>query len=171
MKPGKLTTLILLCLASLTSFSQTFEVPANIRLKNAEDYTRYEKDIIAAAKWLVATPLNEQEDKRKEVSEFAVVWINGSPTVNVEINPTIMDFEKKNKGMLVIYMASSARFVLENNYSKDMRAKHKAALRDMIAVYKSGTGIKKDKDMEKLIKADANGTLDEWLAENLKVNQ
>jgi hypothetical protein len=30
---------------------------------------------------------------------------------------------------------------------------------------------KKDKKMEKLIKSDEEGKLDEWLAENLKVNQ
>jgi hypothetical protein len=81
-----------------------------------------------------------------------------------------MDFEKKNEGMLVLYMAGSARYVLENNYSKDMRSKHKAALRDMINVYKTGTGINKDKKMEKLIKSDDEGKLDEWLAENLKIN-
>ncbi|HEY6503394.1 MAG TPA: hypothetical protein VIZ28_05410 [Chitinophagaceae bacterium] len=151
-------------------YSQTFEVPQNYELKQAADYTKYEKDIIEAAKWLKETPLNEQTDKRKEVSKFVVTWVNGSPTVNVEINPTIMDFEKKNEGMLTIYMASSARFVLENNYSKDMRSKHKAALRDMISVYKSGKGIKKDKKMDKLIKSDDEGKIDEWLSENLKIN-
>ncbi len=63
-----------------------------------------------------------------------------------------MDFDKKNAGMLALYMACSAKYVLENDYSKDMRAKHKAALRDMIRVYKTGKGIEKDKKMDKLIK-------------------
>ncbi len=126
-------------------YGQTFEVPQNYEFKQAADYSKYEKDIIEAANWLKETPLNEQADKRKEVSKFVVTWINGSPTVNVEINPTIMDFEKKNKGMLTIYMVSSALYVLENNYSKDMRSKHKAALRDMISVYQTGKGINKDK--------------------------
>lgn len=151
-------------------YSQAFEVPQNYEFKQAADYAKYEKDIIEAAKWLKETPLNEQVEKRKEVSKFVVTWINGSPTVNVEINPTIMDFEKKNEGMLTIYMASSARYVLENNYSKDMRSKQKAALRDMMSVYKTGKGIKKDKKMEKLIKSDEDGKLDEWLSENLKIN-
>ena len=124
--------------------------------------------MIAAANWLVAVPLNEQTSKRKEVNAFILKWVNGSPTVNVEINPTIMDFENKNTGMLVIYMAQSAKYVLENNYSKDMRAKHKAALAAMISVYKSGKGIKKDKQMEKLIKTDEEGKLDAWMDKNMK---
>jgi bacterioferritin (cytochrome b1) len=52
-----------------------------------------------------------------------------------------------------------------------MRAKHRAALRDMISVYKTGKGIKKDKKMEKLIKSEEEGKIDEWLAENLKIIQ
>ncbi|MBK8343138.1 MAG: hypothetical protein IPL12_07285 [Bacteroidetes bacterium] len=71
--------------------------------------------------------------------------------------------------MVVIFMASSARYVLENGKVDNMREKHKAALRDLITVYKSGKGITKDKKMEKLIKADEDGKLDEWLDENLKI--
>lgn len=168
-----ITTLLLLAVSFIGDnlYCQTFEVPKNYELKVAADYTKYEKDIIAAAKWLKATPFNEQTEKRKEVSRFVVMWINGSPTVNVEINPTIMDFDKQNEGMLVLYMACCAKYVLENNYSKDMRAKHKAALHDMISVYKSGKGINKDKKMGKLIKSDEEGKLDEWLDENLKIGQ
>jgi len=169
----KLTTLLtagILFFCATNLYGQTFEVPKDYQLKVAEDYKKYEKDIIAAAKWLKETPFNEQAEKRKEASAFVLAWVNGSPTVNVEINPTIMDFEKKNSGMLILYMASSAKYVLENNYSKDMRAKHKAALLDMISAYQADKGIKKDKKMEKLIKSNEEGKLDEWMAENLKIN-
>jgi len=153
------------------AFSQSFEVPENYVLKVAADYSKYEQAVIAGAKWLKETPFNEQAEKRKAVSKFLVTWINGSPTVNVELNSMIIDFDKKNEGMLALFMSACARYVLENNYSKDMRAKHRAALRDMIAVYKGGNGIKKDKKMEKLIKSEEDGKIDEWLEENLKINQ
>ena len=160
-----------LILVNTFAVGQNFEVPANYQFNTKDDYSRYEKNIIEATNWLHATPFNEQKEKRQEVSAFVVKWINGSPTVNVEINPTIMDFEEKNPGMLTLYMSGSAKYVLENNYSKDMRAKHKAALKGMIVVYKSGKGIKKDKKMENLIKSDGEDKLDEWLSENLKINQ
>lgn len=168
----KIAILLLILVTSLSSkhcYSQDFDVPSDYEFNSKEDYAKYEKDIIHAANWLLAIPLKEQEGKRREVSAFVVQWISGSPTVNVEINETIADFDKKNLGMLVIYMASSAKYVLENNYSKDMRAKHRAALRDMISVYKSGKGISKDKKMEKLVKADGDGKIDEWIADNLKI--
>jgi len=166
----KITHLLLiggLALGTAHTYAQDFECPKNYSLVAAEDYTKYEKDVIAAANWLRSTPLNEQIQKRKEVSAFVVKWIDGSPTVNVEITPVIMDFEQKNPGMLVIYMSASARFVLENKYSKDARGKYKSALMDMISVYKSGKGITKDKAMEKLIKSMDEGKMDEWLKENL----
>ncbi|MGZ3922963.1 MAG: hypothetical protein ACXVBJ_04300 [Flavisolibacter sp.] len=152
-----------------TALAQDYTVPTNYALGSKDDYARYEKDIIDASKWLVATPLNEQREKRLEVAQFVFKWVNGSPTVSVEITPAILDFEKKNPGMLIIFMASCARYVLENNYSSDMNAKHKAALHEMVTVYKSGIGIEKDKKMEKLSKADEQGRLEEWIGNNMKV--
>jgi len=169
----KIKNLILTSFLLLTGnmlYSQSIEVPENYQLKVAADYVPYEKNIIEAANWLKATAFDEQVELRKKVSAFVVTSINGSPTVNVELNSIIIDFNKKNEGNLILFMASSAKYVLENSYSKDMRAKHRAALRDMISVYKSGKGIRKDKKMDKLIKADEEGKLDEWLEENLKIN-
>lgn len=167
----KITALICIFLLFIFSgFAQQFEMPDDFTLEVNEDYTKYEQKIIEASKWLQAVPLNEQKETRQRISYLVMKWVNGSPTVNVEITPVIIDFEEKNKGMLVLYMAACSQYVLENNYSKDLRAKHKAAFKVMMTVYQSGKGIKKDKKMEKLIKADAEGKLDEWLDENMKMN-
>ena len=152
------------------TYSQDFEVPKGYTLKAAADYALYEKNIINAAKWLTTTAFNDQPEKRRQVSVFVTEWVMGSPTVYISLHPVIMDFEKKNEGMLVVYMASCARYVLENNYSKDTAAKHRAALNDMILVYKAGAGIRKDKKMEKLIKSAADNKLDEWIEVNFKIN-
>jgi hypothetical protein len=149
--------------------AQDFDIPPGYEFKNKDDYRKYEKEVVRAAQWLVAVPFNEQVEKRKQVSRFVVTWINGSPTVNVEINPTIMDFEKTNPGMLVVYMAGCARYVLENNYSRDMRAKHKAALKGMMDIYQKGKGIARDRKMERLIKSEADGKMDKWLDDYLKI--
>ena len=170
MKISNSVLVAIMLLITTNLFSQDFRVPAG-QIKLKEDYAEYEKDIIAADKWLVATPFNEQKERREQVNGFIKQWVDGSPTVNCELNPIIFDFETKNPGMLYLFMGGCARYVLENNYSKDMRAKHKAALMDMITVYKAGKGIKKDKKMEKLIKAEEEGKLDEWLGENLKVGK
>ena len=167
MKAIKIVVLFTLFISYKTGFCQTFEVPRNYEYNTGEDYVPYEKDMIKAADWLRNTPFNEQQWKRQEVNKFVVKWIDGSPTVSVEIFPCLMDFEKKNEGMLILYMASCAKYVLANNYSKDVKAKQKAALQALIEVYKRGTGINKDSKMEKLLKADANGQLEEWIKKNM----
>jgi len=171
MKTAKLLLTCALLATAQNVFCQDFEVPENYQFNTADDYALYEKDIIAAAKWLEATPFNEQEDKRNEVEKFVWKWVEGSPTVNVEINETILEFDKKNPGMMILYAAGCARYVLENNYSKDMRAKHKFALGVMIRAYKAGKGMNKDKNMDALVKAEADGKLDAWLDKNLKIEK
>jgi hypothetical protein len=164
---GLLLTLFIYTLP-LQSNAQEFEVP-NYLLRVKEDYAKYEKDVVAAAKWLLEKPVDEQTFKRKEVSAFVVEWVDGSPTVNCEITPIILEFEKKNDGMLVMYMAATAQYVLENNYTKALRPKHLFAIETLITFYNKNKRIKKDKKMEKLIKAKEDGKLNEWMDENMKV--
>lgn len=168
-------TCFLLCLAllcvSLQSFSQQTIVPASYELKAKDDYARYEKDVINAATWLETAAFNKTTDESQKVGAFIVAWVNGSPTVNVELNEYLLDLEKKNKGMLILYMAECAKYVLQNNYSKDMRAKHRFAVTALATAYKAGNGIKKDKKMEKLVKPIEENKLDEWLDEKLKIQQ
>jgi hypothetical protein len=164
----KLFPLLMCLFLSVGAFSQTFEVPEDYKLVAKEDYAPYEKDIIAASKWLVATPLKEHEYKRKEVLRFVVSWVMGSPTVTCDITAIVMDFDKKNAGMLGIYMAGVSRYVLEHNYSKDSKANARAGLIDVLTVYKNNADVKKDKKMEKLIKAYDDGNIDDWMLENFK---
>jgi hypothetical protein len=154
-------------LLTQSAFSQEFTVP-EVELNVKEDYAKVEKDVIAGTKWLLSVPLNEQAAKRKEVYAFLVKWISGSPTVTVEVYSAILDLDKKNRGMMIMFMACCAKYVLENNYSTDVRAMQKAAFRDLIAYYKAGNGTQKDKKMDKLVKADEEGKLDEWIQKNLK---
>lgn len=160
----------LLCL-SFNSFSQDYQPPTGYTLQAKDDYAKYEKEIILAAKWLQATPFNEEKGKRIQVHAFVMDWVNGSPTVTVEIVPILMDFEKKNNGMLMLYMAGCARHALETNLSATKKAQCLAALQGMIEMYKTGKGINKDKKMEKLITAANEGSLDKWYNENIKTGR
>jgi hypothetical protein len=152
-------------------FAQDFEVPSPYVFKKAEDYKQYEKDIIAAEKWLEATPFNEQVEKRKEVSAFVMKWIAGSPTVYVMVNKEATDLCEKNPNLLMIFMAACSRYVLENNYSTDVKGKYKFAIERMIEVYKNNKGVEKDKRMDKLVKAQDSGKLDQWLKDNMNLEK
>ncbi|HMX03089.1 MAG TPA: hypothetical protein PLL28_11965 [Chitinophagales bacterium] len=152
----------------ISTHAQDWEVPRHYMLEGAEDYVPYEADIIQAANWLRDVSPTTDVEKFKEASQFVIKWVNGSPTVTVEINKTIMEFNEKNHNMLVLYMASCAKYVLENNYSKDVQAKHISALKDMAIAYQKQPQMQKDKKMEKLVKAIEEGTADDWYNKNFK---
>ncbi len=167
MKKILIVVLVAVLFIAPAAFSQTFETPREYSFKNKAEYERYEKDIIAASKWLFATALDEQAEKRKQVAKFVAEWLLGSPTVHAEMSQAIMDFETKNPGMMVLYFAGCSLYVLENNYSKDIRAKHRFALQAMMNYYKADMGTIKDKQMKTLIKQTKDGKLDEWITINI----
>src|SRR5689334_10946002 len=113
------------------AFSQDFTPPTG-ELNTKDDYAKTEKTFIAAAKWLLTIPLDQQVEKRKEVSRFIFKWVTGSPTVNVELTSYVTDLVIKNPGLIMIYLGSGARYVLENNNYKDKLDKQVYALHDMI---------------------------------------
>jgi hypothetical protein len=163
-------TTALMCLfltLSVPVFSQDWEVPKHYTLEGAEDYTQYEDDIIQAANWLRDNSPTADIQKYQDAAQFVIKWVNGSPTVTVMITPVIMDFNNKNPNMLVLYMASCAKYVLENAYSKDTNAQQKSALKDMVEAYQKQTTMSKDKKMDKLVKAFNDGSIDTWMQKNM----
>lgn len=145
-----------------------FNVPENYELNVKEDYVRYEADIIAAAKWLEEIDLDKDEAKRKEVSAFVMKWIIGSPSVSVELNEKIMKLYGKNASILINYMAAYSAYWLQNKSSATKPAAIKAGLTSMMKVYKKDIEIKKNKDMDKLIKLTEENKLDDYIVENYK---
>lgn len=165
-----LTLIFVLFIAAITSISaQTkFEVPQNVELKIKEDYARYETDMINAAKWLEETDLDKENVKRKEVSKFAMQWIMGCPTFNIDITEQLAKIYGKNTDLLLLYMASYSRYFLENKATATKSDGTKAGLLSIMAVYKKGILITKSKEMDKLIKITDDGKLDDYIKDKFK---
>jgi hypothetical protein len=164
------TFCLLICLltAGIFSHAQEFQVPENIKLEKKEDYTVYEKDVIAAAKWLEATQVGKETDKRQKVNTFLLMWITGSPSVSLEINKFALDLTDKNPQLNMMFMAGFTRWVLENNYSKDQVKAYAAGIRSTINLYKLGGDVKKNKKLLTAIEKDKDGQLETWISENIK---
>lgn len=149
--------------------SQNFEVPKDYVLEAKDDYSKYEKDIIACANWMENSPLDKDVAKRKDVNTFFMKWLTGTPTVSVSISADlVVKYTEKNPDLLMIFMAGWTRYSLENNYSKDQQNGYFEGYKSIINVYKKGFGIKKDKNLEKLIKIYDKGELENWIKENVK---
>ncbi len=165
---------------SLLLFSFGFLLPGLTQAQTAplldslpttkDEFIASEKKFINTANWLIKTPLDQQENKRAKQSAFLIAWISNAPTVTVMINSKFTPLNKKNPQLLVIYMAAYAKYVLQNNYSKDEVKCTVAAIESVILVYQRELGktIKKDKDIEKFIKLQEKGELEEWVSTQLE---
>ena len=164
----KLLTIIA-CIVFFTAkaFSQQFEVP-NATLNTKEDYVKYEKEVIAAVNWLETTPLGNEDDKRKLASAFVLQWITGSPTVTVSVGgDLLLKTTKKNPELLILFMGAYTRYSLQNNYDTSRVNGYIAGAKSMVALYKLGGKVKKDKVMDEMVKAVDDGKLEDYVKEKL----
>ena len=154
---------------TLSATAQTWEVPKNYVLDKKEDYAKYEKDVINGSNWLETSPYNKEAAKRKEAGAFLLKWIMGSPNVTIELNANTLTFNDKNPDFLTLFMGGWTRFVLENPASADDKVKGTlAGIKSVLKVYKAGNGVKKDKNVDKLVKLEADGKLEKWIEDQLK---
>ena len=154
----------LFLLFAFAAITQDFDVPA-MSPSTKDEFVKSEKDFIDAAKWLEGTSIGKQPDKRKKMNAWVVQWMVNSPTVSIEINASISKLFDKNPDLLIVFMAGYGRYCLENNYSKDVLQGHMAGIRSAINCYNLGGNTKKDKGLSKVIEAEKEGKLEDWVKE------
>lgn len=155
---------ILICLLFVNSsmFAQVVEIPKDLKLENAEDYKKTEYLVINSTEWLLKTPINENQAKRKEINAFLMKWLSGSPTVTIELVSGIVPLECAD--CLMSFMSGWAKYSLENNYSKDKVECAIAGAENAIEFYeKNKSTLGKNSDIENLIKKKKKGKLKEYI--------
>ena len=165
----RISIILFLLGSSLYGISQESLIPQNYSLEKAEDYSKYEKEVVKCIEWLEATPLNEQEKLRDDVNTFVGKWINGSPTITVELNANTSVYFKKNVELLPYFLCGWTKHMLQHpEDNKDVVKGNLAGLRSVIRIYQKGIKVKKDKEIEKLIKLENDNKLENWIRDQLK---
>ncbi|WP_435413146.1 hypothetical protein [Psychroserpens mesophilus] len=169
MTPKQILFAAFICFFSIVSISaQEFVVPENYSLVAAEDYEPYKQDVLNAIQWLETTPLNEQHDKRKEVSAFFMKWVTGSPTVSISLMPYVLDLSEKNAELLSIFLGGWTKASIEQNYKITDTQGNIAGIKSILNFYSKNrkAGIIKNKVIEKLLKQKTDKNLEKWLEKN-----
>lgn len=163
----KLFSILIFSFFTFNLVAQEFEVPKNYVLKEKEDFSKYESEVLKGIDWLIQTPLNIQPEKRKEINSFVMTWLTGSPDVSIDIKPEIVSFMKPNADLLIVFMCGWAKYSLE---TKDYNNKIKGNLSGIEAVIefyvKNKENLKKDKNVEKYIKLKEEEKLEDYISKN-----
>ncbi|PHR46231.1 MAG: hypothetical protein COA32_11805 [Fluviicola sp.] len=159
---NKIKALFLLLFISASLLAQEVEIPNDIKLEKAEDYKKSEKLVLSSTQWLLNTPVSESPEKRKEINAFLMKWLNGSPTVSIELVSGIVPLDCGD--CLISFMSGWAKYSLENDYSKNKVECAMAGVENAIEFYKKNKSeLGKNSDMEKLIKQKKKGKLKEYI--------
>lgn len=152
-----------LCLVCLQAFSQSFEVPADYKFETKDDYSKYEQDVIEGVNWLLKTPLNQEQAKRKEVNAFLMEWLSGSPSVTIEVNSEIVTF-MDCPDCLMVFLGGWAKHTLETKDNSDKLKGNLAGIESVIKFYELNKAtIGKNKAVQKYIKMKEKGNLEEHI--------
>jgi hypothetical protein len=163
------TSLLLIFLFVTTLIiAQDYDPPKDVNFEKAEDYVKYQPEILKCIEFLENSDLSRSE-KRLAANDFFMKWLIGSPNVMVELPAKyILDYTKINKAFLIIFMDGWTKYQLENPANKDKVKGNLAGLRAIIRVYTLNKSAQHDDAVETLIALDKNGKLEEWIIEKLK---
>lgn len=136
-----------------TGRAQDYEVPVpeDYEFKDAEDYRKYEKDILECSRFILTSSPLEGGQTWNDASAWLLKWIAGSPDYTLTIRPEIFNYiHKKNYNLLIYFMAGWIENSLANKVDDQMEG-NIAGMNAMVGAYKDFDIWKKDKKMEKLI--------------------
>jgi len=170
MKNIKFISITILLLTTQLIFAQDFEIPKNIQLEKESDYAKYETDVVNGINWLENTSIEEQTTKRKNTNAFVLKWIMGTPTISIGLQAFQIDLTKKNPELLTSFLGGWAKFAIENPSEKEDAIKANIeGFKSLMKVYSAnkGKGMKKDKNIEKLIKLNPE-ELKEWVRKEVE---
>jgi hypothetical protein len=170
MKNIKIIAITLLLLVCQKTLSQEFEIPKNLKLEKESDYAKYEVDVLNGINWLENTGIKDQLAKRKNTSAFLMQWMTGTPSVSIGLQAFQTKLTEKNPDLLITFLGGWTKFAIENPSEKeDVIKANIAGFQSLIKVYSAnkGSGIKKDKKIEKLIKLNQE-ELEEWVRKEVE---
>lgn len=148
--------------------AQQFEVPPNVVLNTPEDFRHFEIGMVQAYNWLLKTPLDQEPEKRKQVSAFFLKWLTGSPDVTVSIDPKIVTFMDCPDCMM-IFMGGWTIHTLNNKYRNDSVQGATVGILAVIDFYEANKQVLGvNKAIEKYVRLKEKGKLEKYISDKMK---
>jgi hypothetical protein len=155
---------ILFVCAALITFSQTASQYDNIPLAKAADYRKAEPQIVLASDYIYSTPIDKDNQNRKNAMLFIVKWMAGTPDFSFSMDEAINKITNNDNEVLGVYFACITKYALEKGKGVERdELKYNTFL--LLANYceNPANNYKPRGEVKKLIEAKNEGKLKEYL--------
>lgn len=160
---------ILFLSAAFSTFSQTISQYDNILLTTANEYRRAEPQVILAADYVYSTPIDKDNQNRKNAISFITRWMSGTSDFSFVMDATIMKVTNNDRDVLGVYVACLTKYALEKGKGVD-REELKLNSFLLLAKYceNPDNNYKSRGETKKLIEAKNQGKLKDYLDSKAK---
>lgn len=158
--------ILFLLFFSTTLYCSSQELPnlKSIKLNKNSQFKGTEPLVLKVVAYLFETPIDKNNEARREAGQFLIKWMNGTPQYVFLLEEKDTDFFNTDADLMLIYMASFAKFSLENPSQQDQRNKVLGAMQ-MALPYLNKQENKKSwsKELWQLNDANQKGKLEQYL--------
>lgn len=156
-----ITILSLSCIC----YGQDYSNLQDIVLKDKSDYPQAENKVLECAKYIISTPVDDNNLNRLYAVQFLIRWMVGTPEYTFNMDEIVNKITKSNQNLLGIYLACMTNFVLENKEKAkdDKEVKYNSILTFLNYCETNGSNVKINREVKKMIRAREEGKLKEYL--------
>lgn len=153
-------------LSCKTVGAQSFEVPKPTTLQKAGDYDQHRETFLQAVDWLLKKDIDAPG--RDKVNAFGLAWISGSSDFTITLERYILDLTDTNPDLMMVFLGRWGQFAIQHPAEKDNAYQcNFLATNALLDFYESSPKVKKDKDVDKLIKLREKEKLQVWLQKQM----
>jgi len=136
-----------------------------IKLEKPADYKAADPFVLQTANYLLSVPYMKENKDRMSALQFMSKWMNGTNDYSFAFGETERKIFSDNNDLFGVYMASLAKYTLENKVAaKDLKVAKLNALTMMLNYCEQkSNNIKYSKQLKKLSEAKVKGQLDQFL--------
>ena|ERR1035437_9697161 len=160
--------LFAVCCLSLNSYSQDYSTLKDIPLTATDDFTKAETKVLECSKYMLMTPMDDNNLNVKYSVQFLLKWMTGTPDYSFNMDETTGEMTKSNPMLLGLYMACMTEYTLEHkDKAKDDNAvKYNSVWRFLNYCELASNNVKINSGLTKAIKAKKEDKLKEYLKIN-----
>ncbi|MES2513790.1 MAG: hypothetical protein V4580_06570 [Bacteroidota bacterium] len=160
----KYLTLLLVLIATHTSFSQRYFYLEKVVIKDPSEYVENEHNAVKAIEYMASTPIDDKDFDRKACVRFIIRYAEGCPGVTVTLDGYVSKLYKKNFDLLPMFMGFWVQSFI--NDKKGTQADQELFTVTALYTYVkdlTGHNIKSNDAIKSLIEAGDNGKIAEWI--------